>query len=150
MRQMTHTANSGMSADKGSQEVHELRVDFLDALAILMGCEDALGAALPDGSRPDVLRVDSTRRVLFVGDAKHSESPGNRETQARLLRYMRWLSSHVQGGGIGVFAVCFGRDSDTAAWVETLAMLCSEAGLEHTEKGVERFEPGMTVVWSAS
>lgn len=130
------------------RQAHEYRVEFLDALAVLMGCEGALGGELPDGRRPDVLRFDQGRRVLFVGDAKHSESPGNKETQARLQRYLGWMSSHVGSGGGGVFAVCFGRGSDTDAWVETLAMLAHEVGLERAEDGVERFEPGLTVVWS--
>jgi hypothetical protein len=122
-------------------------VEFLDVLAVLVGCEEVLGGSLPDGRRPDVLRADSRRRALFVGDAKHSESPGNRETQARLLGYFRWLSSHFEGGGLGIYAVCFGRKSDTSAWVETLAMLGYEVGLGYMRRGVERFGPRLVVVW---
>jgi len=131
----------------GPQATHERKVEFLDALAILMGCEETMGGALPDGRRPDVLRLDSRRRILFFGDAKHSESPGDTETQARLMGYVRWLSAHIGSGGTGVFAVCFAKDAD--AWVATLAMLWHEAGLVPSKRGVERFEPGLTVAWSA-
>ena len=140
------TMRYGSEACVGRQD-HESRVEFLDALAVLMGCEGALGGELPDGRRPDVLRFDQGRRVLFVGDAKHSESPGNRETQARLHRYLKWMSSHVGSGGDGIFAVCFGRESDTDAWVETLVMLTHEVGLVRAEGGVERFEQELTVAW---
>lgn len=133
----------------GRQAAHERKVEFLDTLAVLMGCEEKMGGTLPDGRRPDVLRLDSRRWILFIGDAKHSESPGDRETQARLLRYVRWLSAHLTNGGSGVFAVCFGKDADADAWVATLAMLGHEAGIEPSKRGVERFEPGLTVVWSA-
>ena len=131
----------------GRQAQHERKVEFLDALAVLAGCEETMGGALPNGSRPDVLRLDSRRRILFIGDAKHSESPKDRETQARLLGYARWLSTHVRSGGAGVFAVCFTRESDTDAWVRTIGMLGHEVGLPDTERRVERFEPGLTVAW---
>lgn len=130
------------------QAKHERRVEFLDTLAVLLGCEGTLGGTLPDGRRPDVLRIDPRRRVLFIGDAKHSETPGNRETQARLLRYLRWLLSHVENGGLGVFAVCFGKDPDIGRWTDTLTVLSSEVGLEQTRRGTEWFEPGLTVVWA--
>lgn len=143
---------TGGSADRtGStrdQTAHGRRVEFLDSLAILMGCEGALGGELPDGRRPDVLRYDLERRRLFVGDGKHSESPGNKETQARLQRYLKWLCAHVEGGGLGVFAVCFGKESDTGAWTSTIEMLGREVGLDHMRRGVKRFEPELVVVWS--
>lgn len=134
--------------DVGRQAEHERKVEFLDALAVLTGCEEAMGGALPDGSRPDVLRLDSRRRILFVGDAKHSESPGDRETQTRLLGYARWLSAHIRNGGAGVFAICFTRESDTAAWIQVVGMLGHEAGLPCAKCRVERFEPRLAVVWS--
>lgn len=143
-------SDSGVSpvVRKGrDQTVHERRVEFLDTLAILVGCEGTLGGELPDGRRPDVIRYTPERRVLFIGDAKHWESPGNRETQARLLSYVRWMSAHVQSGGVGVFAMCFGRQSDTAAWVETMEMLSYEERLYCEAKGVEEFEPRLYVVW---
>ncbi len=139
---------SGVGLPTTPQAAHKSRVAFLETLADLTGCDLALGGALPDGTRPDVLRVDSRRRVVFIGDAKHSESPGNKETQARLLGYLRWILPHVGSGGVGVFAVCFGRESDTDAWIGTLAMLGHEVGLDPKRRGLERFEPGLLVAWS--
>lgn len=141
-------SSAGLDLPNGTQTAHGRRVEFLDALAILMGCEGTLNGELPDGRRPDVLRYDMERRTIFIGDAKHWETPGNRETQARLQHYFKWLRSHVEGGGWGVFAVCFGRESDTSAWTETIRMLGREVGLDYARRGVERFEPGLTVAWS--
>jgi hypothetical protein len=113
-----------------------------------MHCNDTLGAEFPDGRRPDVLRADSRLTVLFIGDAKNTESPGNSETQARLLGYLRWLAAFVErGAGIGVFALCFGEERHTSRWVKTASMLALEVGLEPAEQGVERFGLGLIVTW---
>jgi hypothetical protein len=145
---MADVSSAGLDNPTGAQTAHGRRVEFLDALAILMGCEGTLNGELPDGRRPDVLRYDVERRILFIGDAKHWETPGNRETQARLQHYFKWLRSHVEGCGLGIFAVCFGRRSDTSAWTETMEMLGREVGLYYTRRGVERFGPGLLVAWS--
>ena len=117
-------------------------------LAALMHCNETFGDELPDGRRPDVLRTDPRLTVLFVGDAKNTESPGNVQTQARLLGYLRWLAAFVdRGAGIGVFALCFGEEQHTSRWIMTVSMLALETGLEPSEQGVERFDPGLIVVW---
>ena len=128
--------------------VHEERVGFLETLATLMGCCDPFADEFPDGRRPDVLRTDPRLTVLFVGDAKNTESPGNVETQARLLGYIRWLAAFVErGAGIGIFALCFGTAGHTPTWVATILMLAREVGLETAEQGVEHFGPGLIVAW---
>lgn len=88
--------------------LHECRRAWLDAIAILEGFTLRL-EALPDGSIPDVLRVDQRRRWLFVGEAKDTESAGSSTTGARLHRYATWLAANG-----GVFAVCHG--GDIRAW----------------------------------
>ncbi len=127
---------------------HEQRVAFLGTLADLMGCNEVFGGEFPDGRRPDVLRTDSRLSVLFVGDAKHTESPGNLETQIRLQTYMRWLAAFVErGAGIGIFALCFGKEAHTYGWQSTISLLAREVGLEPSEQGVERFDHQLIVVW---
>lgn len=97
------------SIDVGRPTVlHEHRRHWLDAIAILEGFTLGL-PVLPDGSIPDVLRVDPRRRWLFVGEAKDTESPGSADTGARLHRYATWLAPNG-----GVFAICHG--GDIAAW----------------------------------
>ncbi len=92
---------------------HDQKVTFLDTLAVLLGCTEGVGGEFPDGRRPDVLRIDADRGVLFIGDAKETESPGCQASLARLLSYLRWLPAQVVGrGGLGIFAICFGRYGD--------------------------------------
>jgi hypothetical protein len=68
---------------------HDSFVAVLDAVAILSGrCERLPLNFLPDGSRPDVLRLERQRKVLFIGDAKNGETSGNRTTQLRLRTYV--------------------------------------------------------------
>src|SRR5206468_314859 len=112
---MSHRSHHAAEIDVSNRlSTHDRRVEFLGTLATLMGCTETFGGVFPDGRRPDVLRADSKLTVLFVGDAKNTESPGNLETQARLLRYLRWLAAFVdRGAGIGIFALCFGREVHT-------------------------------------
>ena len=131
--------------------VHEYRVQFLNTLAMLLGCKETFGTEFPDGKRPDVLRVDSKGGVLFIGDAKNTESPKCQATQARLLEYLSWLSAHVsRDGRVGIFAICFGRDSDTQGWKETICSLAHQVSLVFSDHGVEKFEPEINVAWFLS
>lgn len=128
---------------------HNARVEFLNSLATLMGCTQSLGGQLPDGRRPDVLRIDSERGVLFIGDGKHTETPHCVATQARLLGYLRWLKGHVQRpGSTGIFAICFGNPLDADGWAHTLSTLAHEANLPVGRQGFERFDHRLFVVWS--
>ena len=54
-------------------DIHESNVRFLDTLAILSGCKEHISSSLPDGKRPDVMRVNSKRRLLFIGEGKNTE-----------------------------------------------------------------------------
>jgi hypothetical protein len=127
---------------------HDLRAQFLDELAVLTGCREALSGGFPDGKRPDVLRANLSRGILFIGEAKHSESPGCSATQARLFEYLRWMSIHVsERSRTGIFAICFGRKEHTQGWIETISNLGLEARLTFEESGVETFGPEIIVVW---
>ena len=128
-------------------EVHDERARFLDTLAILLGCRENLGGTLPDGKRPDVIRVNSAQGVLFIGDAKNTESPNSRATQSRLLTYLFWLSAHLdKEGRSGVFALCYGRKSDTGLWIKTILQLGRIAGISFFNYRVEEFTPHLLVV----
>jgi hypothetical protein len=127
---------------------HKLRTQFLDDLASLMGCKEVFFRHFPDGTRPDVLKADSRSHTLFVGDAKHTETPGCKATQARLQVYLRWLSIFINShGGTGVFAICFGKTADTEGWIKTITMLANEAGLMFSSGGNQQFDKGLLLVW---
>jgi hypothetical protein len=127
---------------------HNSMALFLDALAILVGCRDSIGGVLPDGKRPDVLRIDLDREILFMGDAKNTESTGNKETLVRLLSYLRWLASHIaKSDRIGIFAICFVERADSTKWENAVLMLAREIDLMCTEFGTNTFGLGLNVAW---
>lgn len=128
--------------------VHEQRVAFLGTLADLIGCSESIGGQLPDGRRPDVLRIDRSRGGLFVGDAKNWETPGCHETQCRLARYIEWLATHVAADrGPAVLALCFVRMEDAARWEEILAKLEAGVGLVADHRGLDHFDDDIHVLW---
>lgn len=111
-------------------EIHECLAGFLDALAVLAGCTESIGGQLPNGLRPDVIRIDSRRDVLFVGDAKNTESPNCKSTRFRLGQYIGWLAIQVRSRkGIGLFAICHSHHADGEAWARTVSELAREEGI---------------------
>ena len=137
---------TGLRADE--ETPHAWRIEFLITLAQLLGCTNAVGSILPDGTRPDVLRIDPVGEMLFIGDAKDTEKPGCAATQCRLFRYLRWIASHrLRQRGLSVFALCFGRRDDQAGWLSTVTMLASEAGLPDIAPQVRKFGRDTIVVW---
>ena len=132
-------------------EQHEARVQFLDSLAILLGCREPLFGVLPGGLVPDVLRRNPSTEMLFVGEAKHTESPGCTATQVRLTAYMRCLAYHVaHRGGPGTFAICFGNERHGPMWLGLLRWLGDETGVLFAHSGMERFDVGLQLAWVSS
>lgn len=110
---------------------HDQRVSVLSTIASLSGCTKRL-KRLPDGHIPDVLQIDTVSNMLFIGDAKHTETPGNLDTRLRLLPYLRWIVLHVNRAkdAVAVFALCFGTARHRSAWKDTVLCLCREAGFD--------------------
>lgn len=127
---------------------HETRVAFLHTLATLAGCHTVYGSALPDGRRPDVLRLNRWRNILFIGDGKDSESPRCNATLARLAGYFLWLRVHVRNrGGAAMFAICFGNRRHREAWLSTLTRLAADAGVPVRDGALTSFGMGLFVAW---
>jgi len=80
---------------------HERRREALATMAVLAGCEMLL-EGLPDGSLPDVLRWRACDGLLFIGEAKDTESPNCQATQLRLHGYACWLRSQSRPGVLAV------------------------------------------------
>lgn len=129
-------------------DIHDSNVRFLDALAILSGCREHINSSLPDGRRPDVMRVNRKRRLLFIGEGKNTESPGCLNTQERLWEYLRWLSAHLCcEDSVGILAICFKKESDDNRWIETINSLSRSINLLCLDYGKEMFGSGFNVVW---
>lgn len=139
---------STIEGHKGHLSEHNSRALFLDTLALLLGCKGSIGGMLPDGRRPDVLRIDKEHEILFIGDAKNTEAPCFKESQIRLFGYLRWLAAHVtKENRIGLFAICFGEKADSAGWEQTVLMLAREINFVCSGHGITSFGLKLNVVW---
>jgi hypothetical protein len=133
-----------VSANPGPR--HEERRRTLDALAILGGCRELLLPFFPDGRRPDVLRFDSERRHLFVGDAKDTETPGCSETRTRLVHYASWLRANALVAGSGTLALCH-PDTGGAKWAKLLENVALEQGFRDVRWRQRRLDTDTVVSW---
>ena len=106
---------------------HEARRILLQTIAEAAGYR--LGMSLPDGRRPDVLRLHVGRPGLFLGEAKHSEGPSDFSSIDRLRHYLGWLAPLHQRGVCSILAVAhpcgLGR-----AWRDRVDWLCQDMGIK--------------------
>jgi hypothetical protein len=133
----------------GPSAEHEARREVLGAIAVLSGFDLAVRSALPDGSRPDVLYISSADRRVFIGEAKHSETPGCLGTLARMRRYLAWFGSVGGGPDECVLAVCHSRYDDRSAWQAGLRLLAFEEQLDVASTGSKSLGLGATLTWAA-
>lgn len=83
-------------AQRPNPRGHSRLVSVLDSVAVLLGHFEDLRACLPDGSRPDVLRCDRSRRRLFIGEARNTEHWSSAPALHRLDHYLGWATSLVR------------------------------------------------------
>ncbi len=137
-----------MSAAEEGGPDHKARATLLKSMAEMIGCTAHLEFTLPDGSRPDVVAAAIGRRILFLGEAKDTESPGCQPTQARLSNYLRWMAAHLyRDEAIALFAICFGCTRHTSAWLTVIARLAAREGICPLRRGVTQFDRGLSAVW---
>lgn len=132
----------------GPSAEHEARREVLGAIAILSGFDLAVRSALPDGSRPDVLHISSADRRVFIGEAKHSETPGCLDTLARMRRYLAWFGSPDGGPAECLMAVCHSRRDDRRAWQASLHLLASEEQLSVGSTGSKSLGLDTVLTWA--
>lgn len=77
------------------------------------------------GDRPDLLSEDVGQRLLYVGDAKDSqtETIANPETMARITAYLREFADRVASGKVtsGNFAIATNDEVAAHEWAVALA-----------------------------
>jgi hypothetical protein len=126
--------------------VHEGRVRTLEALATLAGFLTEV-TGLPDGRRPDVVRICTRRQGLFLGEAKAGEGPKDQEAVARLARYVAWWQ-RARRRGPALLVVCCGR-RDGRRWAAALTALAAELG-DPAKAYTELLSDAEEVAWLAS
>ncbi len=128
---------------------HERLVKFLDTMAIMLGCAQSLDSHLPDATRPDVIRINTKSDILFIGDAKNTESPNSIFTQERLLNYVTWLSLFLSNSNNRkiVFAICHNKGENAHSWLKMLFSLFSRSGIYPSKYGVEEFDSSTYIEW---
>ncbi len=127
---------------------HNNNAALLSDLAVLLGCSADLQGRFPDGQRPDVLRADFKNRILFLGDAKHTETPGCALTRFRLRSYFRWLSP-IWGAHICIAALCFTNARHRRGWMDRLVELGESSHLTPLTTGCASFGRKFNLVWIA-
>ena len=124
--------------------VHEQRVELLEHMSRLAGC--TVACTVGPGLDPDVLLSHPRRRLVFLGEAKRSETPGNSHTERRLRRYLRalrWLQRHRFAAR---FALC-GDPLEAAGWSWLLVRLASSERVVVASTGTVDVESKERVVW---
>ena len=112
---------------------HDQRSRILESIATLSGFDLRGLGRLPDGRKPDVLRISESSGAVFLGEAKDTEKPNNKDTVRRLFLYMLWfkvISSHQFGS---IFAICFGEENHAPGWTRTLRLIADEVGMTNYE-----------------
>lgn len=94
---------------------HAERVEVLHELASIMGFSDHF-LAFPDGTRPDVFRLNPTTGGIFLGEAKATERPTCVATKQRFANYARWLATSRARLSASVCAICFSDIADDTGW----------------------------------
>src|SRR5262249_3457218 len=112
----------------GPSRQHERRTELLTTIATLGGYCRRVTSALPDGRRRELLRLATAWRGVFLGDAKHSETPYNLATKARLYRYLMWLSPLAPTWRC-LLALCYSTVESATTWERAMTCLTREAGL---------------------
>lgn len=102
---------------------HETRRVLLQTIADVAGYR--LEMSLPDGRRPDVLRLHVARPGLFLGEAKHTEGPSDLCSVDRLRGYLDWLLPLCQRDVGCVLAVAHPRGLGRA-WRDRMDWLCQD------------------------
>lgn len=125
---------------------HESRVHLLFGLACLLGCVSRQ-RLLADGSIPDVVAVNMGGTVLFIGDAKYSETPNDSSCRTRIYRYLRIASERLQGATkLVIFALCYGNAYHASGWSEMIVSALREFHITIISSGMDTFPPNSHVM----
>lgn len=125
---------------------HENRVDLLFGLACLLGCVRRQ-RLLSDGTIPDVVAGNVGGTVLFIGDAKYSETPSDVNCKTRIYRYLRVTGERLRGSvKFAIFALCYGNSYHASGWSEMIIAAAREFHIAIISSSVDTFPPNSHVM----
>jgi hypothetical protein len=126
-------------------EEHERLKKELDQWAVLQGYSKAY-RALPDGGEPDVLRVNPSKVLLFLGDAKdaENETSSRRDTLLRIQGYLGEYAALLETFKGGVIAIATNNEDAANNWVGALNLLTKAAGIVGSDNAPPRFRVEQT------
>lgn len=130
---------------------HEFARDALDDIALLSGYSVPIPLPLPDGSIPDVARTTAGCNGVFLGDAKHTEVPTDRETISRIRKYMTWLRLlKTEVYRKSFFAIATTDSLYAMAWKARLYSIGYDVGLSGFSVLYKTLSPDLCIVWLAA
>ena len=145
----TSTAARVSPGLKEGTRSHRDRAIFLETVAGLVGCTNSFPPLLLWHIRPDVLKTSPDGSLLFLGEAKASERPADRETQGRLITYFKWISGRLtHEGQKALIVVCVGCDSVATDWLAEIQLLVRDARLEIVGYGTRTFGATHATAWA--
>ena len=125
-------------------EGHQDRVELLEHMGRLAGC--TVPCSLTSHMEPDVLLAHPGLRIVFLGEAKRSETPGNTSTARRLRRYVREML-RLQHLGFGVRIAICGDPQEAGRWSALLDRLAASERAEVRSRGSVDVAYDERVVW---
>jgi len=135
-----------LSSNQWSFHYHKAKVLVLETISDLIGCTRTF--PLGDGTIPDVVRINDSQTLLFIGDAKETEGPKNKHTRVRLYKYLLWLRAYIARPlNHGVFAICFRDISDQRGWIITVQELVKQAQIRFSGFKFTRIDEGINLLW---
>jgi len=139
--------NKPYNATSVSKDCHESRRATLEVVARAAGFHRTVPSALVAGLRPDVL-LATTRGLLFLGEAKHTELPDCLATLDRLLSYLLALRPYCfRIGREHLVVVCFRGAHLGARWTSTLLTASADAGFYAIRQGGIALNDDTGIAW---
>jgi len=134
------------SSNQASFARHQEKVCVLETVSDLIGCTRTF--SLGDGLIPDVIRLNDSQTLLFIGDAKETEHPNNKDTKTRLYNYLLWLRAFVsKQHKQGVFVICFKNKIDQEEWLSCIKNLANQSSIKFSSCKVTTIDNEINLLW---
>lgn len=129
-------------------QLHDARVRTLDTIADLIGYHSRVPSLFLGGASPDVVRVSTSKRALFIGDAKATETPGMIATASRLRNYFQLTKQFIASPNTtAIFLLCVEDLCLASRWLSTCSLLCCDTEMKPIRWGVFWLSEEHSLTW---